>query len=173
MTDAADPARLGSAPIDGQRFRQVLGNYPTGVTIVTAQHDGVPVGMTVGSFTSVSLDPPLVAFFPKTTSSTFPSIRQAGSFCVNVLASDQGAACSSFVQSGHDRFADVAWRAAPSGSPILDGVVAWIDCDVESIVELGDHLMAVGHVRALDVASESSPLLFFRGGYGTFGPIDP
>jgi flavin reductase (DIM6/NTAB) family NADH-FMN oxidoreductase RutF/DNA-binding IclR family transcriptional regulator len=154
---------------DGSRFRQVLGHYPTGVTVVTAcGEDGEPVGMAVGSFTSVSLDPPLVAFFPEKSSSTFPRIREAGSFCVNVLSAHQEGACRSFAMRGHDRFKGMIWRRAGSGSPILQGVVAWIDCEIESVRDAGDHYLVLGRVRALDIESTSLPLLFFRGGYGVF-----
>ncbi|GAB3200896.1 hypothetical protein GCM10027062_21630 [Nocardioides hungaricus] len=169
---APAPARgsdAAAAQFDAARFRQVLGHYPTGVTVVTALHpDGEPVGMAVGSFTSVSLDPPLVAFFPEKKSSTFPRIREAGSFCVNVLASHQSGVCRSFAMKGLDRFDGISWRPAGSGSPVLDGVVAWIDCDIESVTEAGDHYLVAGRVRALDVEDASLPLMFFRGGYGEF-----
>jgi flavin reductase (DIM6/NTAB) family NADH-FMN oxidoreductase RutF/DNA-binding IclR family transcriptional regulator len=163
---------VGESPpqdFDAARFRQVLGHYPTGVTVVTAAGvDGTPVGMAVGSFTSVSLDPPLVAFFPEKTSSTFPKIRASGSFCVNVLSAHQEGACRAFAMRGHERFKDVRWRAAASGSPILEGVVAWIDCDIETIEDLGDHHLVVGRVRALHIENPALPLMFFRGGYGEF-----
>jgi flavin reductase (DIM6/NTAB) family NADH-FMN oxidoreductase RutF len=154
---------------DGTRFRQVLGHYPTGVTIVTAAGaDGTPAGMAIGSFTSVSLNPPLVAFFPEKTSSTFPKIRASGSFCVNVMSAHQEVVCRSFATRGHDRFKDIKWRAAATGSPILDGVVAWIDCDIEEVADLGDHHLVVGRVRSLAIENPALPLMFFRGGYGEF-----
>lgn len=158
-----------SGQFDRKRFREVLSNYPTGVTVITAMGlDGHPVGMAVGSFTSVSLDPPLVAFFPEKTSTTFPRIREAGSFCVNVLSAAQEQHCRSFAARGNDKFQGIDWEPAGSGSPLLDGVVAWVDCDIESVVEAGDHYVVLGRVRALDVSSPSLPLVFFRGGYGRF-----
>ncbi|WP_245607231.1 flavin reductase family protein [Pseudonocardia spinosispora] len=155
--------------IDSIRFREVLGSYPTGVTVITAVgEDGRPAGMAVGSFTSVSLDPPLVAFLPDRSSSSFPRIRTASSFCVNVLAADQEAVCRAFATRGGDKFAGVGWQPAGSGAPRLDGVAAWIDCDFESVQEAGDHYIVLGRVRELDSTDERPPLVFFQGGYGRF-----
>jgi flavin reductase (DIM6/NTAB) family NADH-FMN oxidoreductase RutF len=157
--------------IDPRRFRQVLGNYPTGVTVVTAiDADGEPAGMAVGSFTSVSLDPPLVAFLPDRGSSSFPRIRTAESFCVNVLAADQEDLCRRFATRGGDKFAGVAWSPSPSGAPRLDGAVAWVDCAFHSITDAGDHYLVMGSVRQLDGDADSLPLVFFQGGYGRFSP---
>lgn len=154
---------------DSRHFRRVLGHYPTGVTVVTARDPaGQPVGLAVGSFSSVSLDPPLVAFMPDKSSSTFPKIREAGSFCVNVLGAEQESVCRSMSTKGGDKFRGVDWRPASSGSPIIDGVVVWIDCDIETIVESGDHFIVVGRVRGLDIERGHAPLLFFQGGYGQF-----
>lgn len=158
-------------PIDGDTFRRVLGHYPTGVCVVTAvEADGAPVGMVVGSFTAVSLDPPLVAFFPDRRSSTWPRIAAAGRYCVNVLAGDQRALCRTFSTPGADRFADTGWQASPGGSPILDAVVAWIDCALHAVHEAGDHFIVLGRVEALDIVRADQPLLFFRGRYGNFAP---
>jgi flavin reductase (DIM6/NTAB) family NADH-FMN oxidoreductase RutF/DNA-binding IclR family transcriptional regulator len=154
---------------DSKRFREVLGAYPTGVTVVTAMAaDQTPVGMAVGSFTSVSLDPPLVAFFPEKTSTTFPKIRETGAFCVNVLGAAQERTCRSFATRGIDKFDGIGWSAAGSGSPLLDDVIAWIDCDIESVTDVGDHHIVIGRVRALDTVSTTAPLVFYRGGYGRF-----
>jgi 3-hydroxy-9,10-secoandrosta-1,3,5(10)-triene-9,17-dione monooxygenase reductase component len=120
--------------IDGRRFRKVLGHLPTGVTVVAGRRsDGHPVGMAVGSFTSVSLDPPLVAFLPDLTSTTWPVIRASGSFCVSVLGDRQEAVCRAFAAKGGDKFAGVGWTPAASGSPIIEGAVAYIDCDIETV----------------------------------------
>lgn len=153
------------------RFRHVLGHFPTGVVVVTAMHpDAGPVGMAVGSFTSVSLDPPLVAFLPDRASTSFPKIRAAGSFCINVLADDQEHVCRAFAARGGDKYTSTTWQPAGSGAPVLDGVVAWIDCDIDDVLEAGDHYIVLGRVRELDVPGTTSPLLFFRGGYGGFSP---
>lgn len=155
---------------DSETFRAVLGNYPTGVVVVTAMADGEPVGMVIGSFTSVSLDPPLVAFLPTKGSSTFKRIRPASSFCVNVLSGGQEAMCRDIFARGSDALADMTLRSAPSGSPIIEGVVAWIDCEPDQIHEAGDHYIVLGRVRAMGVEQEGLPLLFFQGGYGRFAP---
>jgi 3-hydroxy-9,10-secoandrosta-1,3,5(10)-triene-9,17-dione monooxygenase reductase component len=155
--------------IDGARFRQVLGHYPTGVCIVTAmENHGIAAGMVVGSFTSVSLEPPLVAILPSTRSTTWPRLAAVGRFCINVLACDQLSLCKQFAVSGDHKFAGVSHRLSSNGSPILDGVIAWIQCDLHAVYEAGDHVIALGHVTELEVQKTVGPLLFFRGGYGTF-----
>jgi flavin reductase (DIM6/NTAB) family NADH-FMN oxidoreductase RutF len=156
--------------IDSSSYRQVLGHFPTGVTVVTTMGDTGPSGMAIGSFTSVSLDPPLVGFLPGKTSSSWPAIEQQGRFCVNILAEDQEHVCRAFASKAEDKFAGIGWKpAGATGSPILDGVLAWIDCDVHEVVEAGDHWFVLGLVKELAVAREGKPLVFFRGGYGTFG----
>lgn len=156
---------------EGNRFRHVLGHFPTGVVAVTAMSDGSPVGMSVGSFTSVSLEPPLVAFLPAKGSTSFPKIQAAGSFCINVLAGEQETVCRAFAVSGVDKFDGVSWHPAGSGAPIIDGSVAWIDCDIEQVMAAGDHYIVLGRVRDLAVVGDSSPLVFFRGGYGRLAPM--
>jgi flavin reductase (DIM6/NTAB) family NADH-FMN oxidoreductase RutF len=156
---------------DPMRFREVLGHYPTGVAVITGiADDGEPVGMVVGSFTSVSLDPPLVAFLPSKSSATFARLRTAPSFCVNVLSSGQEAICRGFAAKTGDKFAGVAWRKAPSGAPLLEDAVAWIDCDTTDLIEAGDHYIVLGAVRDLGIGDPAPPLLFFQGGYGAFSP---
>lgn len=157
---------------DPRWFRQVLGQYPTGVCVVTAkQADGKRAGFVVGSFTSVSLDPPLVAFFPDKGSTSWPKIHAAGKFCVNILSAEQEDVCRRFASRAEDKFQGIECREARSGSPIISGVVAWIDCDLESVQDAGDHYIVVGRVRELDVEDPSLPLLFFQGGYGRFAPL--
>jgi flavin reductase (DIM6/NTAB) family NADH-FMN oxidoreductase RutF len=160
------------AVVDGEWFREVLGQYPTGVSVVTAVGpDGAPAGLAVGSFTSVSLDPPLVGFLPDKRSTSWPKVQSAGRFCVNVLAADQEAICRRFAAKGEDKFNGLGWRsAAGSGAPIIDGVVAWIDCDLETVHEAGDHYIVVARVRELAVERASLPLVFYQGGYGRFAP---
>ncbi|MCI0144059.1 flavin reductase [Arthrobacter bambusae] len=156
---------------DARRYRNVLGHFPTGVVVITAiATNGEPVGMAVGSFTSVSLDPPLVAFLPDKSSSTFPKIREAGSFCVNVLSTAQESVCRAFATKNADRFSATGWRPSESGAPILNGVVAWLECSIESTYEAGDHHIVIGAVKNLAVENPSVPLLFFQGGYGGFAP---
>jgi flavin reductase (DIM6/NTAB) family NADH-FMN oxidoreductase RutF len=155
--------------IDPKRFRQVLGQFPTGVAVVTGlDPDGKPAGMAVGSFTSVSLDPPLVAFLPDKSSTSWPRIEGSGVFCVNILGAEQESVCRAFAVKGGEKFAELGWQPAGSGSPVLDGVLAWIDCDIEVVHEAGDHYIVIGRVRDLDIANPSLPLVFFQGGYGRF-----
>lgn len=156
-------------PIDAKRFRRVLGHHPTGVAAVTAiAANGRPVGMAVGAFTSVSLSPPLVGFLPDKSSTTWPKIRESGSFCVNVLGAGQEMVCQALATRAEDKFNGLAWRPAPSGSPILDGVVAWIDCDIAAVSESGDHYFVTGSVRELDIVTGGLPLVFFQGILGQF-----
>jgi 3-hydroxy-9,10-secoandrosta-1,3,5(10)-triene-9,17-dione monooxygenase reductase component len=122
--------------------------------------------MAVSSFTSVSLDPPLVAFLPGKTSSTFPAIAERGTFCVNILAANQEQVCRALSVSGDDKFADVVWRPGPHGDPVIDGVVAWIGCTIEAVHDAGDHHIVIGRVDNLEADTAASPLLFFRSQYG-------
>lgn len=165
MSDSSDL----SHGIDEARFRQVLGHFPTGVTVVAAHLAGeAPVGLAVGSFFSVSLDPPLVGFCPSTTSTSWPKIAEAGAFCVNILADDQEDVARVFAGKGDDKFQSVGWKPAATGSPILGDVLAWIDCTIADVHAAGDHYLVTGLVRELKVERERHPLVFFRGGYGTF-----
>jgi 3-hydroxy-9,10-secoandrosta-1,3,5(10)-triene-9,17-dione monooxygenase reductase component len=156
----------GCDVIEPTHFRNVLGCFATGVTIVTAMDDGEPVGMAVNSFTSVSLDPPLVAFCPAKSSSTWQRIRNAQAFCVNILGQDHEEVCRAFAMPGADRFGCIAWTTGASGSPLLDGVMASIDCRIEAEHDAGDHVIVVGGVLELSLPSAGRPLLFYRGGYG-------
>lgn len=159
-------------PFDNSTFRQVLGHYPTGVVLITSlDENGDPIGMIVGSFTSVSLDPPLVAFLPSRTSSTYSRMGDVKRFAVNVLSADQEAVCRTFSSRDvDDKWATVGWQRTPSGSPVINGAVAWIDCDVESVTQAGDHDLVVGRVQGVKVVDPTLPLLFFQGGYGRFTP---
>jgi flavin reductase (DIM6/NTAB) family NADH-FMN oxidoreductase RutF len=151
---------------DEARFRQVLGHFPTGVTVITATNDGQRVGLAIGSFFSVSLDPPLVGFCAGHSSSSWPAIREAARFCVNVLAHDQEDECRVFASKAPDKFDGLGYKPAPySGAPLLDGVLAWMDCEIEAIHDAGDHDVVIGRVHDLRVAREVGPLIFFRGGY--------
>ncbi|MBP0456451.1 flavin reductase family protein [Streptomyces montanisoli] len=157
--------------VDPALFRETLGHYPTGVAVVTAvAEDGRPAGMVVGTFSSVSLDPPMVAFYPATGSRSFRQLRTAQAFCVNVLASDQEPLCRQFATGGASKFEDVHWRPGPLGSPILEGAVSWVECTFHDIREAGDHFIVLGLVQELAVERSTLPLLFFQGGYGRFSP---
>lgn len=155
--------------LDPDRYRRVVGHFPTGVTIVTATGPDRPVGLAVNSFTSVSMRPPLVGFFPAHTSGSWPVIRAAGGFCVNVLGAHQEDLARTFATPGTDRFRNVRMRPAPAtGAPILLGAIAWLDCTIESITPAGDHDFALARVRAIGADSSRPPLIFHRGSYGSY-----
>ncbi|MET7567104.1 flavin reductase family protein [Streptomyces sp. NPDC005492] len=157
------------APLDQGEFRRVLGNFATGVTVITAPAapgEPGPAGFACQSFSALSLDPPLVVFMVGRTSTTWPRIARAGTFCVNVLAAHQGQLCRAFAISGTDKFAGVPYDASPaSGSPRLTGAAAWIDCTIHAVHTGGDHLIVVGRVDALGATDDGGgePLLFHRG----------
>ncbi|GAA2654720.1 flavin reductase family protein [Streptomyces spororaveus] len=158
------------APVSPTEFRAVLGNFASGVTVITAppgeDEDG-PAGFACQSFASLSLDPPLVTFMVARTSTTWPRIARAGVFCVNILGAEQGELCRSFAVSGADKFAGVTHTPAPvTGSPQLDAVPAWIDCRIQAVHTGGDHLIVVGRVVAMGAAGEGEPLLFHKGRFG-------
>jgi flavin reductase (DIM6/NTAB) family NADH-FMN oxidoreductase RutF len=161
--------KVGSTGIDPSRFRHVLGHYPTGVCVITAMDiDDAPVGMVVGTFTSVSLDPPLVGFLPDRRSSTWARIARSRGFCVNILAEDQGDFCRRFAKPGDDKFEGVSYRVSRNGSPILPDVVAWIDCTHHSVHPAGDHDFVLGAVSELHVDRGGPPMLVLQGGFGCF-----
>lgn len=160
-----------SPAIDPTWYRQVLGQYPTGVCVVSGRlPTGEVAAMVVGSFSSVSLDPPLVAFFPDRKSSSWAKLRDCEHFCVNILSADQEAACRKLASKDPDKFSGIDHYFSDRDNPILNGAVAWIDCERFSITDAGDHEMVTGRVLDLDVAGGALPLLFFRGGYGRFTP---
>ncbi|WP_030166191.1 MULTISPECIES: flavin reductase family protein [Actinomycetes] len=152
-----DPAGVGAA------FREALAHFCSGVVIVTATDvSGAPVGMTVGSFTSISMDPPLVGFFAGRNSTTLPHVIADGRFCVNVLSEDQDLLARTFARSGADKFAGTDWSPATNGSPRLAGAHAWIDCTLDQQQSIGDHDLVVGRVDALVVPQPNEPLVFHR-----------
>jgi 3-hydroxy-9,10-secoandrosta-1,3,5(10)-triene-9,17-dione monooxygenase reductase component len=158
--------------VDSTLFRQVLGHFATGVTVVSVMGEG-PVGLAVGAFFSVSLDPPLVGFCVRENSGTWPLIEASDSFCVSVLGEEQERISRRFASSTidrYERFDGVAWTPAPSGAPRLIDALAWIDCHIHAVHPAGDHIICVGHVNDMDVEREDGPLLFFRSGYGRFAP---
>ncbi len=160
---------LSAATIDPGHFRQVLGSYPTGVCAITATgSDGKPVGMVVGTFTSVSLDPPLVGFLPDKSSSTWPLIEAAGHFCVNVLGSDQQQICRQLASKGADKFAGLDYAQSGHGMPIIAEAIAQIECTLHAVLEAGDHWFVLGRVVSLGTPREADPMLFHRGKYGGF-----
>ena len=152
--------------VDPQVLREVLGHFASGVTVVTAVTADGPAGFTCQSFSSLSLDPPLVAFAPARTSRTWPALRAIGRFCVNVLAEGQDDVSQNFARSGADKFAGVRWSPSTHGAPVLDDVVAWIDGELWAEYDGGDHSIVVARVLDLGADPGRRPLLFHRGTYG-------
>lgn len=148
-------------------MKSALSSFCTGVAVITARRaDGRPAGMAVQSFSSVSLDPPLVCFCPARTSTTWPEIQAAGAFAVNILAAGQQDLCRRFAVTGGDKFGGVAWRSGGNGAPLLGGALATVECDLEAVLDGGDHAIALGRVTALTAHREGAPLLYFRRTYG-------
>ena len=157
------------AAFDESAFRQTMGNFATGVVVVTGLLEQEPIGFAAQSFVSLSLNPPLVAFSPGKSSSSWPKIRQSGSFGINILGQDQQAVCADMAQSGADKFANVHWRSGITGAPILENVLAFIECTLEAEHDAGDHTIVVGRVVDFQsVNGQSAPLLYFRSLYGSF-----
>ena len=160
-----------SAPdIEARQFRRVLGLFATGVVAVTALDPatGRPVGLAANSFTAVTLRPPLVCVSVAHTSTTWPKIRAARGYCINILAEHQRSICLQLAAPGAEKFRDVAWTASPGGHPILEGALGWLECGVDTEHETGDHVIVISRVLRLDMQPEEPPLIFYRGGYGRF-----
>ena len=169
--EAAPPA---AAPPEAAAFRQVLGHFCTGVTVITTVGgaDGAgPAGFACQAFAALSLAPPLVLFCPSRSSATWPVIERAGHFCANVLADGQQELARRFGTSGGDKFDGVPWSPSPSG-PILPGALTWVECAVEAVHEAGDHYLVVGRVTMLGPCRAGRPLLFYRGRYAATDPGD-
>ncbi|HET6562577.1 MAG TPA: flavin reductase family protein [Marmoricola sp.] len=163
---ADDPGALANA----EHFRDVLGRFATGVTVVTSIGDGRPVGMTCQSFCSVSLTPPLVLFCPAKTSRAWPIMQRAGFFCVNLLATGQDELSNRMATKGDEKFEGVPWSPSKTGAPLIEGVLGHVDCTIHAVHEAGDHYVVIGRVQELELGDAEDPLLFFRGGYGGFLP---
>ena len=163
--DQTDAVIRADRQADKARLREIMGHYATGASIVTATFDGKPHGLAVNSLTSVSLEPPLILFCPAKSSDTWPAIRDAGHFVVNILAHGQLDMLKKFAKKGADRFADVGYHDSPSGSPVLHDVLAHLECRIEEIYDAGDHYVTLGRVLDLDVSDTGVPLVFYRGGF--------
>jgi 3-hydroxy-9,10-secoandrosta-1,3,5(10)-triene-9,17-dione monooxygenase reductase component len=157
-------------PFDAALFKDAMSRFTTGVAIVAGLEEGEPVGFTCQSFVSLSIEPPFVAVAAARTSTSWPRIARSGSFCVNVLGDHQRELGRGFAVSGGKKFDGVVWRKSPvGGSPVIEGCLAWIDCNVELVHDAGDHELILGRVLDLGTA-EGSPLLFFRSRFATLVP---
>lgn len=147
-------------------LRRVLGTFGTGVTVITTRHpDGALVGVTANSFTSVSLDPPIVAWSLQTRSPSLEAFRRTGRFAINVLAVEQQAISAQFARPSADKFRGVSWRPGLGGLPLLDGCAASLECTVVQTHEVGDHVMFLGRVERHSCHEAQDPLIYCRGRY--------
>lgn len=153
--------------IEPLRFREALGHYASGITVITSLLDSEPVGFSCQSFYSVSMSPPLVSFSVMASSYSYPKIRRAGRFAVNILSGDQVAISNQFARRGADKWQGVDWQASPLGNPVIAGSLYWLDCDIQAEHKAGDHLIIVGEVKAMmgRKAERKSPLLYYKGQY--------
>ncbi|KAF1045580.1 MAG: Flavin-dependent monooxygenase, reductase subunit HsaB [Herbaspirillum frisingense] len=158
---------LSSTAIEPLRFREALGHYASGITVITSLVDGEPIGFTCQSFYSVSMSPPLVSFSVMSSSASYPGIRQAGRFAVNILSEEQVRISNQFARRGADKWHGIEWQESPLGNPIIAGSLHWLDCDIYAEHAAGDHVIVIGEVKALNLqeAVAAQPLLYFKGQY--------
>lgn len=162
-----------SSVVHAASYREVLGRFVTGVTVVTAAHDETHHGMCVNSFASLSIEPPLVMFAAASTSTTWPHLRAAGCFAVNVLDEAQAGTARAFARSGADRFADTHFERSAHGHPVFPGSLAIIECELERTVLAGDHEIAICGVVSLTALTDGRPLAFYQSQFGSFDPATP
>ena len=156
-------------PIDPKALRNAFGAFATGVTVITTrQPDGTPRGFTANSFTSVSLDPPLILVCLAKTAHSADVFAQSPHFAVNILAEDQKAVSGLFASRTPDKFAQCAWTAGPADVPLIDGALARFTCANHQLVDAGDHLILIGRITHF-ATSEGQPLGYFRGNYFSVG----
>lgn len=150
-------------------FKQIMGNYPTGVTIITTvNEDGMPIGLTANSFASVSLDPLMLLWSIDHRSSSLKAYTEGGKFAVHVLAEEQVELCKTFATKHPDRFSTCGWELSKNGLPIIEGVLGVFECKTFKAIEAGDHTVLIGEVTDLKVNKEKDPMLYHR---RVFGPI--
>lgn len=162
-------ATASERQIDQMDFRHVMSHLPTGVVAVTGIEPATdqPTGMIVGTFQSLSLEPPLATFSIARTSSSWPKVRTSGLFSASVLAEGQDSVCGSLSRKSGDKFADVAWHRSPDGNPRIDGAVAWIDCALEQELDGGDHVIVIARVLRMSTGP-GKPLVFHKGRLGSY-----
>lgn len=153
--------------IDSSHFREALGHYASGITVISSRIDGEPVGFTCQSFYSVSIAPPLVSFSVMSSSYSYPKISRAGRFAVNILSNKQVWISNQFARRGEDKWHGVEWMESTLGNPLIAGCLHWLDCEIHSEHAAGDHLIVIGEVKALSLkaAAAKQPLLYYKGQY--------
>lgn len=168
------PAEFGTERSDYRdaEFRDVMARFASGITVITgmagrADGGAEPVGFTCQSFSSLSLDPPMVLFCPAKTSGTWRELRSSGRFTVNMLAESQERVSAVFAQRGSDRFDQIAWETGEFGTPRIDGALAHVDAELVQVVEAGDHDIAIGRVLSTARRTVGRPLVYFGSRYQT------
>ncbi|HSK33770.1 MAG TPA: flavin reductase family protein [Propionicimonas sp.] len=158
--------------IDPRAFRDVLGLYASGITIITGHDEQGPIGFTCQSFYSISTAPPLISFSVMKTSTTYPRIRQTGRFAVNVLAHHQQGVSNQFARKGTDKWAGIRRGSTRAGNPVLEDTLMWLDCEIRAEHDAGDHLIVLGRVVEMGPATRHAhePLLYYQGRYRRLGP---
>lgn len=156
-----------STAIEPLSFREALGHYASGITVITSHVDDEPIGFTCQSFYSVSMNPPLVSFSVMSSSASYPKIRQAGRFAVNILSGEQVKISNQFARRGADKWHEVEWQQSPLGNPLIAGSLHWLDCEIHAEHAAGDHMIVIGEVKALNLqeVAAKQPLLYFKGQY--------
>ncbi|WP_160669298.1 flavin reductase family protein [Pseudarthrobacter sp. ATCC 49987] len=174
MTVTLDQKTALEPAFDPRVFRDTLGHYASGITIISGIDEDGPIGFTCQSFYSVSTDPPLVSFSVMTSSTTYPRLRESGKFVVNVLAHDQDNVSNQFARKGTDKWAGIDWSPTNAGNPIIAGTLMWLDCDIWAEHEAGDHYIVIGRVNEMSPPTwhKEEPLLYFKGQYRHLRGID-
>lgn len=175
MTLTPETPDLVSGPaFDPRVFRDTLGHYASGITIISGIDEEGPIGFTCQSFYSVSTEPPLVSFSVMTNSTTYPRVRETGKFAVNVLAHDQHTVSNQFARKGTDKWAGIDWTPTAAGNPVIADTLMWLDCDIWAEHEAGDHYIVIGRVNEMSPASwhKEEPLLYFKGQYRHLRDLD-
>jgi 3-hydroxy-9,10-secoandrosta-1,3,5(10)-triene-9,17-dione monooxygenase reductase component len=158
---------IGNTALDPRTFRDALGLYASGITVIAAHDGNEPLGFTCQSFYSVSTDPPLISFSVMVTSSTYPRIRETGKFSVNVLSKAQQSISNQFARRGIDKWAGIAWKMSDGQNPIIDDTLTWLDCEIVAEHQAGDHYIVIGQVLTIGSNDRyiDEPLVYFKGNY--------
>ncbi|GAA4028482.1 flavin reductase family protein [Arthrobacter methylotrophus] len=174
MTIALHKPLVHERVFDPRVFRDTLGHYASGITIISGIDEEGPIGFTCQSFYSVSTEPPLVSFSVMTNSTTYPRLRETGKFVVNVLAQDQHTISNQFARKGTDKWAGIEWSQTVAGNPVIADTLMWLDCDIWAEHGAGDHYIVIGRVNEMSPASwhTAAPLLYFKGEYRHLRELD-
>lgn len=164
----------GTAPVDPQRFRQMMARWATGVSVVTSRDGEQDRGLTVNAFLSVSLDPPRVLVSIATDAEAWPSLHRSATFAISVLSAGQRGISQRFASRmpADEKFAGIDVHRGTTGVALLDGALAGLECRVDQEIPAGDHTLVLGRVVAVEEGIDGSPLLFFRSGYAEAEPDD-